>query len=462
MRHKSRNRLTRALAGIIALSASLVAVGLSEGQDDRDAKLSRINHFVVIYQENHSFDNLYGQWEGVEGLADVQASQALQVSQSGAPFLCLKQNDPNLTSPPLPASCFDPLNGGISSAFGNQPFNIDRYIPAAAMTCPNGTPGGAPGGCTRDLVHRFYQEQYQLNRGLQNRYTTGSDAVGLTMGFYATRALPIYRYLHAPGHPHYAIADHFFQAAFGGSFLNHQWLVAAASPVFAGALTDGSANDLHSKVDANGMPTAYPLYAPTGTVKDSSLTVPCPSSHHRTRVRGLRREHDAAVVSPYLPGTAVARRLPPLTNPTIGDRLSNAGIDWAWYSGGWSNANGDIGGARLDERRGPGLQRPAVIAGATFPNCPDQLFQFHHQAFNYFAAFAPGTAARAEHLRDEQDFERLAAASTRRCELKAVSFIKPIGAENEHPGYASEERRQLAPGRPHRRHQPERLARATR
>jgi phospholipase C len=31
----------------------------------------------------------------------------------------------------------------------------------------------------RDLVHRFYQEQYQLNGGRQNRYVTGSDTVGL-------------------------------------------------------------------------------------------------------------------------------------------------------------------------------------------------------------------------------------------------------------------------------------------
>ena len=34
------------------------------------------------------------------------------------------------------------------------------------------------GGCTRDLVHRFYQEQYQLDGGKQDRYTTGSDALG--------------------------------------------------------------------------------------------------------------------------------------------------------------------------------------------------------------------------------------------------------------------------------------------
>ena len=56
---------------------------------------------------------------------------------------------------------------------------------------PNGQ--GEPGGCTRDLAHRFYPEQYQLDGGRQDRYVTGSDAVGLTMGTYRTRRLPIYR-----------------------------------------------------------------------------------------------------------------------------------------------------------------------------------------------------------------------------------------------------------------------------
>ena len=103
-------------------------------------------------------------------------------------------------------------------------------MPGARRQRAERRPAGAglPGGCTRDLVHRYYQEQYQLNDGRQNRYVTGSDAVGLTMGGYDTRRLPIYDYLHQPGHPRYAIADNFFQAAFGGSFLNHQWLIAAA------------------------------------------------------------------------------------------------------------------------------------------------------------------------------------------------------------------------------------------
>ena len=120
------------------------------------------------------------------------------------------QNDVNLTSPPLSATCTNTnTTPAFTSHFRNAPFTIDDYIapedktcPAPGVFAPNGVLKGSralPGGCTRDLVHRFYQEQYQLNGGRQNRYVTGSDAVGLTMGTYKTRQLPIYEYLHGAG-----------------------------------------------------------------------------------------------------------------------------------------------------------------------------------------------------------------------------------------------------------------------
>ena len=64
----------------------------------------------------------------------------------------------------------------------------------------------------------------------------------------------------------------------------------------------------------------------------------------------------------------------------------------------------------MDELRTAGCSDPETAAGAVFPNCPNKLFQYHHQALNYYASFAPGTAARRQHLRDEQEFEDLAAA----------------------------------------------------
>jgi len=275
---------------------------------------------------------------------------------------------------------------------------------------------------------------------------TGSDAVGLTMGRYDTTALPIYRYLHSPGHPRYAITDNFFQSAFGGSFLNHQWLVAARTPTWPDAVNDGGEDDLHSVVDANGMPTSSRLYtSPAGdSVKDQALTASCEPAPGRGPTPESVTCGDYAVntiqpaYQPYAPGTAEKRRLPAQTAPTIGDRLSAKGVDWAWYSGGWSNADGDVGAPGWTNGSVPTCSDPSTATGAVFPNCPDKLFQYHHQPLNYFSSFAPGTAARQAHLRDEEEFIQLAKDSKRRCALKPVSFVKPIGAENEHPGYASE------------------------
>jgi len=438
-----------ALLGAVAAAAIVAVTAFGKANDNH---LGKINHIVVIYEENHSFDNLYGSWEGVNGRANATAAQTTQVNQAGTPFTCLKQLDVNLTSPPLAATCTDTTTAtSFSSAFTNNLFNIGTYIPASAQTCPQ--PGGffpngslpsannLPGGCTRDIVHRFYQEQYQLNNGKQNRYTTGSDAAGLTQGYFDTKSLPIYQYLHSKDHPGYVIGDNFFQGAFGGSFLNHQWLITAHAPVWTSPVNDGTSNDFHSILDANGFPnSSYPLYHPATAVKDSMMTQQC----------GLATTvvpyacGDFAVnttqpfYQPFSPGTADNRRLPPLHTPNIGDELSTAGVSWAWYSGGWNNASGVIGGPGWTNGDGPTCSDPTTASGAVFPNCPNAVFQFHHQAFNYFFNYRPGTFARQEHLRDEAEFMQLAQSSNdETCNLKAVSFVKPIGLENEHPGYTS-------------------------
>src|SRR6266851_5028165 len=260
-RHKgARRALLAAVAAAFVGAAIVSAAGAARGND----QLAKINHIVVVYEENHSFDNLYGGWEGVNGRANADAAHTTQVGQAATrtPYTCLLQNDVNLKSPPLSATCGPDTTTGTSftSHFTNNPFSIEQYIPRDASTCPqpgvfasNGllpSPANLPGGCT-----------------------TGSDAAGLTQGYYDTKALPIYAYLHSGDHPHYAIADDLFQSAFGGSFLNHQWLIAAASPTWPGAPV---AN--HSIVDSNGMPTSYPLYTATGPVLDRQLTQGCPSA----------------------------------------------------------------------------------------------------------------------------------------------------------------------------------------
>ena len=198
------------LIPIAALAAVVLAAAVGASASHGAASpLSKIDHIVVIYEENHSFDNLYGGWEGVNGLQNASAEKTTQVDQNGVPYTCLKQNDVNLNA--IAPTCSDAAHN-FGSAFKNTWFTIDTFLPPTAKTCPtpqkafsfpNGVPEGQglPGGCTRDLVHKFYQEQYQLNGGAQNRYMVGSDAIGMTMGVYDTKSLPVYKWLHTPGHP---------------------------------------------------------------------------------------------------------------------------------------------------------------------------------------------------------------------------------------------------------------------
>src|SRR5438105_7525357 len=121
-------RRASALAALAAaaLAASAVAVTTSHGATSA-SQLGKINHIVVIYEENHSFDNLYGGWEGVNGRSNAPAGKTTQVGQGGTPYTCLLQNDVNLTSPPLPADCHDTTVVGMpfSSHFTNAPFSIE-------------------------------------------------------------------------------------------------------------------------------------------------------------------------------------------------------------------------------------------------------------------------------------------------------------------------------------------------
>ena len=91
----------------------------------------------------------------------------------------------------------------------------------------------------------------------------------MTFGYYDTTELPIYEYLHANGAPKYVIADHFFQAAFGGSYLNHQFLIAAAPH----RPSPGRAPSTRS-LDSAGMPAAlnnsYPLYKTSNSTSSTA------------------------------------------------------------------------------------------------------------------------------------------------------------------------------------------------
>lgn len=100
-----------------------------------------IDHVVVIYLENHSFDNLYGLFPGAEGLASAVNAPS-QMDDLATQHLALLPRilDSNLHSAG-PAMAPD---GRFPAELANRPFDIGQYVKVADRT--------------GDLVHRFFQE----------------------------------------------------------------------------------------------------------------------------------------------------------------------------------------------------------------------------------------------------------------------------------------------------------------
>ncbi|TMG15868.1 MAG: hypothetical protein E6H99_15305 [Chloroflexi bacterium] len=102
MSRSFRRVLTFAIGFVTVVAAGPALASVQASNEQKG--LNAINHIVVIYEENHSFDNLYGGWEGVNGLAAADAAHTTQVIQSNTSpppaYTCLMQNDVNLVSHP--------------------------------------------------------------------------------------------------------------------------------------------------------------------------------------------------------------------------------------------------------------------------------------------------------------------------------------------------------------------------
>jgi acid phosphatase len=376
----------------LGLAAAVLCACSSSHNGTLDDKLSKIEHVVVIYGENRSFDNLYGNFPGANGLAQANAARMTQVDRDGTVL------------PTLP-----PVWGGIDAAV---PQAMTARIPNRVFGIDDPAGFNQPFNvATRDLVHRFYNNQMQIDGGRNDKFAAFSDAGGLVMGVYDGSTLPLYELARQ-----YTLADNFFMGAFGGSFLNHFWLVCACTPVYPDA-ANSVAKARISAVNADGVtltlaPDSPPgaLQGPPKYVNDNTLTpdgfaVNTMQPPYQPSGNAPATGGDARFADP-----ANSSTLPPQAAKTIADTLTAKGVTWAWYSGAWARASRDR----------------AVIYNNTVPN-----FQAHHQPFNYFKRFEPGAADRAAYLKDYDDLVAAISAGT----LPAVAFYKPQGNFNEHPGY---------------------------
>ena len=69
----------------LAAALFLAAPALAQEPTKPVAGLERINHIIVIYLENRSFDQLYGLFPGADGVANAGAA-GTQVDRDGKPY----------------------------------------------------------------------------------------------------------------------------------------------------------------------------------------------------------------------------------------------------------------------------------------------------------------------------------------------------------------------------------------
>ena len=388
-------RQFRSVAARVAwLACASLAVGARAASIDDT--LARIHHVVVIYGENRSFDNLYGLFPGAEGIEQASADARTQRDRDGSVLPML---------PPVwnaTGTDFDPRYG---AKLPNAPFRIDGEPAHLPLSVP-----------TRDLVHRYYQNIEQIDGGRNDRFAAVSDAGGLTMGYYDGSSMAMWQLARE-----FTLADHFFMGTFGGSFMNHVWLACGCVAQYPDA-----PDALKSRLDEQGRlqrKAGSPASARGGPMQWESDGAVTPDGYAINTMQPPYQPSGIAPAAggdPQLADPSTRRSLPPQEAPTIGDRLTERSIRWVWYAGGWTQA-------LADSSQPGGMSRGVIYSGK--PGSVD--FQPHHQPYNYFRRYAPGTKARREHLKDLSDL----LADIEHGRLPQVAFYKPVGDQNQHPGY---------------------------
>lgn len=170
--------LRRTLCGMslcVAIGASVVAQAKAPAAGHTPA--TPIRHFITLMQENHTFDNYFGTYPGVDGLV---------------PGTC------------VPVDLFNPKNTSCV-----RPYHIG-YRPI------------------RDLEHDDSTARIQYNGGRMDGFVYAllhrNIDPAVAMGYYDGSDLPYYWSLVKQ----YVLFDRFFSSTLSGSFTNHLYWVAAA------------------------------------------------------------------------------------------------------------------------------------------------------------------------------------------------------------------------------------------
>jgi phospholipase C len=151
------------------------------------AKITDIDHVVILIQENRSFDHYFGSYRGVRGFADMSAA--------------FQQPYPGNTS--------------ASPAGVLLPFHLDTVKTNAA--------------CIHDISHDWVPQHQSWDNGAMDGFVTSrlainGNAAPLAMGYYTRADLPYY-YAIADG---FTLCDNYFCSAMGPTDPNRLYTMAAS------------------------------------------------------------------------------------------------------------------------------------------------------------------------------------------------------------------------------------------
>jgi acid phosphatase len=343
------------------------------------------------------------------------------------------------TQPGNPTAVPEAMTGGLA----NKPFSLESGFVAGGGSALTTT------DVTRDMAHRFFENEMEINGGTNDMFAAFLDAGGITMGHFDYSASKMYKLAQD-----YVLADNFFQAAYGGSFLNHQYLICACAPSLPASFVASNLPSINVLGTANSKGVAQLAY--TGSAGSAIDGPPGLKTGNVAPLDyfGVGDGYRAVntMQAPYQPSgnppvanavdlryanAAAATTVPPQTQTTIGDLLSAKNVSWAWYAGAWDAATAD--GMQASTVARSVIYAPtAIYAPATTPStvprgAPD--FQAHHHPYNYYATFDPASHAdaRAAHMKDYNVLLTDITAGT----LPHVVYYKPQGNFNQHPGYAN-------------------------
>jgi phospholipase C len=358
------------------MPSALFARSGGRGGSDSDTS-TPIQHLVVIFQENISFDHYFGTYPHALNPLGEPRFQALPLTPRVNGFTpALLYNNPN----------------SLNSANGAGAVNPFRLSRAQASTA--------------DQDHDYTPEQMAFDKGLMDLFPNSVGTAGpppgappaavttdgLTMGYYdGNTVTAMWNYAQ-----HFALSDNSYGTNFGPS-------TDGALNLISGQLNGVIANHNGTSSVVDGGSGSLTLISDADPIGD----VCSGASKEQVQMGGIN----------------------------IGDLLNQAGITWGWFEGGFNltitNSNGTNGCNRSTKSLVTGVTETDYI-----PH--HQPFQYYTSTANPTHARPTSVSAighqgdGANHQYDINDFYDAVKAGN----FPGVSFLKAPGFEDGHAGYS--------------------------